>query len=79
LKEARRSSRDDNPGTEIFAVLGFLLATGSLSVQHQNVDIAIIGGGATGVILAIQLLRQSPSSLNITLIDRGPDVGSNDL
>ena len=56
-------------------MLGFLLATGSLSVQHQNVDIAIIGGSATGVILAIQLLRQSPSSLNITLIDRGPDVG----
>jgi uncharacterized NAD(P)/FAD-binding protein YdhS len=69
------SSRDDDPGTEIFATLGFLFGTGPVTVQHQNIDIAIIGGGATGVLLAIQLLRQSLGPLNITLIDRGPDIG----
>jgi uncharacterized NAD(P)/FAD-binding protein YdhS len=69
------SSRDDNPGTEIFATLGFPLTAGSVTVQHQDIDIAIIGGGATGVMLAIQLLRQSLGRLNIALIDRGPDIG----
>jgi uncharacterized NAD(P)/FAD-binding protein YdhS len=69
------SSRDDNPGTEIFATLGFPLTAGSATVQHQDIDIAIIGGGATGVMLAIQLLRQSLGRLNIALIDRGPDIG----
>ena len=44
-------------------------------MQHQDIDIAIIGGGATGVMLAIQLLRQSLGRLNIALIDRGPDIG----
>jgi uncharacterized NAD(P)/FAD-binding protein YdhS len=46
-----------------------------VTVQHQDIDIAIIGGGATGVMLAIQLLRQSLGRLNIALIDRGPDIG----
>src|SRR5262245_474982 len=77
VRQARKysSSRDDNPGTEIVATLGFPFIAGSVTVQHQDIDIAIIGGGATGVMLAIQLLRQSLGRLNIALIDRGPDIG----
>jgi len=46
-------------------------------MQHSDpssspVDIAIVGGGASGVLLAAQLVRRS--RLRVALIERGPDV-----
>ncbi|WP_027584105.1 FAD/NAD(P)-binding protein [Bradyrhizobium sp. Ai1a-2] len=35
----------------------------------------IIGGGASGVLLAYQLLHQPPRDLRITLIEQRPDIG----
>lgn len=44
-------------------------------MQYQPTDIAIVGGGASGVLLAIQLMRQAAGRLGVTLVDRGPDIG----
>lgn len=38
-------------------------------------DVAIIGGGCSGVLLCIHLLRQSQQHLSIALIDRSPRPG----
>lgn len=38
-------------------------------------DIAIVGGGASGVLLALQLLRLAPAGCRVALIERNPDVG----
>jgi glycine/D-amino acid oxidase-like deaminating enzyme len=35
-------------------------------------DVAIIGGGCSGVLLCVHLLRQSQQHLSIALIDRSP-------
>jgi uncharacterized NAD(P)/FAD-binding protein YdhS len=35
--------------------------------------VAIIGGGASGTLAAIQLLRQAEHALDVVLYDRGPD------
>jgi uncharacterized NAD(P)/FAD-binding protein YdhS len=35
----------------------------------------IIGGGASGVLLAYQLLQNPASDLHVTLIERRPDIG----
>ncbi len=37
--------------------------------------IGIIGGGFTGCLLAVQLLRQSKTPLAVTLIERGDEIG----
>jgi len=47
-------------------------------MQHSEpssspVDIAIVGGGASGVLLAAQLVRKS--RLRVALIERGPNLG----
>lgn len=44
-------------------------------MQYQSTDIAIVGGGASGVLLAIQLMRQAAGRLRVMLVDRGPDIG----
>lgn len=38
-------------------------------------DIAIIGGGASGVLLALQLLRLAPAGCRVALIERNSDFG----
>lgn len=38
-------------------------------------DIAVIGGGASGTLLSIQLLRRATPGLRIALIERGPSPG----
>ncbi|MBC9876597.1 NAD(P)-binding protein [Bradyrhizobium sp. INPA01-394B] len=35
----------------------------------------VIGGGASGVLLAFQLLKTNPSDLRVTLIEKRPEVG----
>ena len=35
----------------------------------------IIGGGASGVLLAYQLLKNPASDLSVTLIERRPEIG----
>ncbi|MGY4573233.1 putative NAD(P)/FAD-binding protein YdhS [Bradyrhizobium sp. USDA 3256] len=37
--------------------------------------IIIVGGGASGVLLAHQLLRQSADDVRVSLIEQGPDIG----
>lgn len=37
---------------------------------HPTTDIAIVGGGASGVLLAIQLVRQMAGHVRVTLIER---------
>lgn len=37
--------------------------------------IAIIGGGLSGTLVAVQLMRQAPAGAHITLIERHPPVG----
>jgi len=39
------------------------------------VDVAIVGGGASGSLVAIQLLRQARSPLSIVLVERGERTG----
>ena len=38
--------------------------------------IAIVGGGASGVLLAVHLLRHRPDGLIVTMIERRPDLGA---
>lgn len=45
-----------------------------MSVDPRR-HIAIIGGGASGVLLACHLLRNSGPDLRVTLVERRPDVG----
>ncbi|QOZ67406.1 FAD/NAD(P)-binding protein [Bradyrhizobium arachidis] len=35
----------------------------------------VIGGGASGVLLAFQLLKNNPSGLRVTLIEKRPEIG----
>lgn len=35
----------------------------------------VIGGGASGVLLAFQLLKTNPSDLRVTLIEKRPEIG----
>ena len=44
-------------------------------VQDERRQVIIIGGGASGVLLACHLLRCSADNLNVTLIEKRPDVG----
>jgi len=44
-------------------------------MRPQPTDVAIVGGGASGVLLAAQLVRQGAGRVRVTLIDRGPEVG----
>ncbi|MBN8938980.1 MAG: FAD/NAD(P)-binding protein [Rhizobiales bacterium] len=44
-------------------------------MPYRSNDIAIVGGGASGVLLAIQLMRQAAGRLQVTLVERGPDIG----
>ncbi|WOH83420.1 FAD/NAD(P)-binding protein [Bradyrhizobium sp. BEA-2-5] len=37
--------------------------------------VIIVGGGASGVLLAHQLLRQSADDVRVSLIEQGPDIG----
>jgi len=39
------------------------------------IDIAIVGGGASGVLLALQLMRRDGKPLSVALIDRAADPG----
>ncbi|RDJ21310.1 FAD-dependent oxidoreductase [Bosea caraganae] len=41
----------------------------------HSTDVAIIGGGASGVLLALQLMHQGDARLRVTLVDRGPHPG----
>lgn len=41
----------------------------------QAFDIAIVGGGASGALLALHLMRQSPSRLRVALIERSGVFG----
>ena len=37
--------------------------------------VIIVGGGASGVLLAYQLLQQAHSNVRVTLIEKRPEVG----
>ncbi len=41
--------------------------------QAPPFDVAIVGGGASGALLAIQLLRQAPSGFRLLVLDRSGD------
>jgi uncharacterized NAD(P)/FAD-binding protein YdhS len=40
---------------------------------RRSFDVAIVGGGASGTLLAIQLLRRAPSNWRLLLVDRDGD------
>jgi len=40
---------------------------------RRTVDVAIVGGGASGTLLAIQLLRRAPAGFRLLLLDRSGD------
>ena len=42
---------------------------------EPKASIAIIGGGASGVLTAVQLMRRSPPGLRISLIEKGEEIG----
>ena len=41
----------------------------------QRLSIVIVGGGASGVLLAAHLLRDPTMDLRVTLIEKRPDIG----
>jgi uncharacterized NAD(P)/FAD-binding protein YdhS len=41
--------------------------------RRLSFDVAIVGGGASGTLLAIQLLRRAPSNCRLLLVDRNGD------
>lgn len=43
--------------------------------MSERISIVVIGGGASGVILAAQLMRSSDPSLRVTLIEKRPEFG----
>jgi uncharacterized NAD(P)/FAD-binding protein YdhS len=43
---------------------------------NENFDVAIVGGGYTGAILAVQLLRRAPAGTRIAVIEPRADLGS---
>jgi len=47
----------------------------SSCAQNERGQVIIIGGGASGVLLACHLLRCPADNLNVTLIEKRPDVG----
>lgn len=44
-------------------------------MRHPTTDIAIVGGGASGVLLAIQLVRQTAGRIRVALIERTARAG----
>jgi len=48
-------------------------ATGSTSASPT--DVIVVGGGASGVLMAFHLLRDADSDVRVTLIERGPKIG----
>jgi uncharacterized NAD(P)/FAD-binding protein YdhS len=48
---------------------------GHISVPDEARHVIVIGGGASGVLLATHLLRRSGSGFRVTLIEKRPDVG----
>src|SRR5271155_2572731 len=44
-------------------------------MQDYRTDVLIVGGGASGVLLACHLLRNPDSNLNVTLIEKRSEVG----
>ena len=44
-------------------------------LQTYQRRVIIIGGGASGVLLAYHLLRDKPCDLQVTLIEKRPEVG----
>ena len=38
--------------------------------------IIVVGGGASGVLLAVHLLRHRPEGLIVTLVERRPELGA---
>jgi uncharacterized NAD(P)/FAD-binding protein YdhS len=45
------------------------------ALQDRRTHVLIIGGGASGVLLACHLLRNPESDLHVTLIEKRPEVG----
>lgn len=43
--------------------------------MSPQTDIAIVGGGASGVLLALQLLRLGPDGCRVALVERNSDIG----
>jgi uncharacterized NAD(P)/FAD-binding protein YdhS len=43
--------------------------------HHDRRQVIIVGGGASGVLLACHLLRCPTDDLDVTLIEKRPDVG----
>jgi uncharacterized NAD(P)/FAD-binding protein YdhS len=57
-----------------------------MTIAHSNVwnraepiarpgSIAIIGGGASGVLMAAHLLRDSQADLEVTIVEKKPSLG----
>ncbi|NVJ21190.1 MULTISPECIES: FAD/NAD(P)-binding protein [Myxococcus] len=46
-----------------------------MRVQSSPWDVAVVGGGASGTLLAIHLLRQARAPFRILLVERGGQVG----
>lgn len=44
-------------------------------MNWESTDIAIVGGGASGVLLAVHLVRAGTARTRVTLVDRGHEVG----
>jgi uncharacterized NAD(P)/FAD-binding protein YdhS len=44
-------------------------------VAASGTDVIIVGGGASGVLMAFQLLRDPAADLRVTLIEKRPDLG----
>jgi hypothetical protein len=45
------------------------------AVPHSHADAIVIGGGASGVLMAFHLLRDTPSDFRVTLIEKSPRIG----
>ena len=44
-------------------------------MEHGTTDIAIVGGGASGVLLAIRLMRRTAAPVRVTLFERSAEAG----
>ena len=45
------------------------------AVPHSHADAIVVGGGASGVLMAFHLLRETPSDFRVTLIEKNPPIG----